>query len=63
MAIKIERCNLGWRVTSPGDRVARVRVDAHNLEEVLQAVQHYYGGHGHGRDNCPLCRQIAERRR
>lgn len=64
MAFKIERSGNGYRITSPGDPVARLRVDARDIDEVCLALKHYYNGkHGIAPSSaCPICRSIEEKK-
>jgi hypothetical protein len=61
MALKIERYGRGFRVTSPGDRVANIKEQCADTAEVVQVVEHYYGpAHVSGGSPkvCPLCRRV-----
>lgn len=62
--LKISREGNGYKVATsyPGAGVRGKRWHARDLEEVHQALEHYYGPY-HGRDpvdNCPLCEKEAK---
>lgn len=58
--MRIERRAGGWRVYL--DPVAG-RVDARTIEEVCQAVRHYYAAHNRNARRCPVCRRIEQERK
>jgi hypothetical protein len=54
--VKIERHNLGFKITTPGDSL-RHRAICRDVPGVLAVVAHYYG-HPHDKSVCEFCRQI-----
>lgn len=61
---KVYRDNIGYRISIGDHRPAKAR----DLDEVKEALDHYYGGtsgHYHAgpaaRTGCPFCRLIAAR--
>jgi hypothetical protein len=53
-------CN-GYSIllSEPGTGTRGIRVQAENVAEIVETVQHYYTEpyHREGRPNCPLCRR------
>jgi hypothetical protein len=59
VAMKIERHNLGFLVTTPGDDM-RHRAHCRDIPEVLAVVAHYHA-HPHDKTICEFCRQVAKK--
>ena len=52
------------KVSEPGTRWRGYVIVANNLQEVQEAISHYFHGNSpeHNEDHCPLCRRIEERK-